>query len=75
MCTFIFVYSDGQMDEYDKIRQAQYEENNRELIVVEESELLKHNFPLRKTIWLKADETSFAVNVENVRYMEIKSES
>jgi len=75
MCTFTFLYVDGNTVKCEHIKNVTYilSGNN---VKVTERELLSHMFRCQasKTMWLFAEDESFCISQDNVRSITVQAE-
>lgn len=78
MCTFTFVYQIGENEIkkcFPHIVQVNYMSSTTKPCIVKEDELLKHCFPINKTLYLFSEDTNYSVDGNQICYIEIKKEN
>lgn len=74
MCTFWIGFDDGTHDEVQNVVAATYVNSEKKTITIQESDLSKHLFPLKRSLWLQTKTGIHCISGDAVRIIVVDPE-
>lgn len=74
MCSFWIGFDDGSHDEVHGVTCVSYVNHEKKTVSVQEADLLKHLFPLKRSLWLETSTGIHCVCGDSVRIIDVQPE-
>lgn len=72
MCKFVFYHQNGQEYIFEHIKRVEYINSSR--ITVSEKDLLTHNFPMNRELYLYSDDCNYTIHGNSLIFIKVQNE-